>query len=553
MQKPLLLKLTLLALVVTLLSTGVATFFISFSAREALRERHMDDLASDARVAAFFLSRSEPEDLQTAVAALGDALDRQVTVIDSAGSIAAESGHEPTEAAMLSASAPLAQGGLVQIAQPEGVVAEEFMPLYRAALLVVALALLLAVGTAFAANRSITDPLNEMLYVTKRLQNGEFGRRVLVKSRDELGQLGRSFNELSKTLEEMFDTIHDRESKLNAVLSSMDDGVLAVNLELRVILANRAVGELRGIDEDLLIGRDLTEVIQSDELTDVIAESIDEETSTTKEIKLLPSSERTLSVNVSPLEGEDSSIIGAVAVLRDVTNLRRLERMRREFVANVSHELRTPLTSIKGFVETLLNGKLDDPELLKRFLNIVNGETDRMIALINDLLDLSRIESGRIAVTFEEVNIRQVFDETIMILQAKAEEKSILLENHMRDDIMVYGDAKLLKQVAVNLVDNGIKYNQEEGMVWVDAELHEDEDEVEIIVADSGVGIADEHIDRVFERFYRVDKGRSRSMGGTGLGLSIVRHIVERHHGTVSARSREDQGTEIRFTLRLAN
>ena len=553
MQKPLLLKLTLLALVVTLLSTGVATFFISFSAREALRDRYVEDLASDARVAAFFLARGDFDDFQLLVYTLGEELDRQVTVVDSAGVVVADSGSEFDETDMVAVEVPLQQGGVVRLALPERVVTDELMPLYRAALLVVALALLLATGTAFAANRAITDPLNEMLYVTKRLQNGEFGRRVLVKSRDELGQLGRAFNELSKTLEEMFDTIHDRESKLNAVLSSMDDGVLAVNLNGQVILANRAVGELRGIDEDLLIGRDLTEVIQSDELSDVIAESINHETSTAKEIKLLPKSERTLSVNVSPLEGEDNAIIGAVAVLRDVTNLRRLERMRREFVANVSHELRTPLTSIKGFVETLLNGKLDDPELLERFLKIVNGETDRMIALINDLLDLSRIESGRIAVTFEEVNIRQVFDDTIMILQAKAEEKGVLVENRIREDVMVFGDAKLLKQVAVNLVDNGIKYNQDGGMVWVDAELHEDDDEVEIIVSDSGVGIPEEHIDRVFERFYRVDKGRSRSMGGTGLGLSIVRHIIERHNGTIQAQSREDQGTEICFTLRLVD
>jgi len=222
--------------------------------------------------------------------------------------------------------------------------------------------------------------------------------------------------------------------------------------------------------------------------------------------------------------------------------------MRKEFVANVSHELRTPLTSIKGFVETILNGQLDDKALLERFLRIVNGETDRMITLINDLLDLSRIESGKQVINLEPVDIGEIFEYTITMLQSKADAKGIIVENRIPEGVFVEGDTKLLRQVAINLVDNGIKYTQPEGKVWVEAST--EKNEVIVTVADNGVGIPDEHLHRVFERFYRVDKGRSRNMGGTGLGLSIVKHIVEKHKGIIHAQSKVGEGTRMCFTLK---
>lgn len=225
--------------------------------------------------------------------------------------------------------------------------------------------------------------------------------------------------------------------------------------------------------------------------------------------------------------------------------------MRQEFVANVSHELRTPLTSIKGFVETLLAGNLDDRALTERFLKIISGETDRMIALINDLLDLSRIESGKQPLNLEPVDLKELFDDTIMILQSKADAKKMTVQNLIYDPVTVEGDAKLLKQVAINLLDNAIKYTPEGGTVTVEAV--KSPDEVEIIVSDNGVGIPAQHLDRVFERFYRVDKGRSRNMGGTGLGLAIVKHIVDKHKGSICAESRVGKGTKMRLTLPRMN
>lgn len=579
MHKPLLLKLTTVVLVVTLMSMGVTTFFVTLFAQNTFRQNLENDLASDARLVRFWMSEREPNGLQQPIVTLGRDLGRRITIIDRKGEVIADSHEDPevmdnhsnrpefrraleqefgtaervsqtTGQALIYVAFPLEDGGAVRVASESAVIYDLLASLYRGALVIAMLVALLALGIAYLITRNITDPLMDLLLVTKRLQAGEFGRRVLVRSRDEIGQLGKAFNELSETLEEMFDTIKDRESKLNTVLSSMDDAVLAVNMQRKIILANRSVAEMTGLDEDYLLGKDQVEVIRNAELGQILTQTMIDETTINEEIQLYPGSKRTLAVSSSPLTGEDGTTVGAVAVLRDVTDLRRLERMRKEFVANVSHELRTPLTSIKGFVETLLNSSTDDKGIREKFLRIINGETDRMITLINDLLDLSRIESGNQAVHMEPVDIHQVFQETIDVLEAKAELKGIKLENNISKSIMVKGDAKLLRQVATNLVDNGIKYTQQPGKVWVAAEVKEKN--VEITVEDNGLGIPSDHLERVFERFYRVDKGRSRQMGGTGLGLSIVKHIIDKHKGTIKAESELGQGTRIRLTLPLA-
>ena len=314
-----------------------------------------------------------------------------------------------------------------------------------------------------------------------------------------------------------------------------------------IILANRAAADLWDLPEDV-IGQNLFDATRHEELMRILEKTMDARETFTSEVRVRPGSERTVAITSSPLQDEKGKIQGAVAVMRDVTSLRHLEQMRQEFVSNVSHELRTPLTSIKGFVETLLNGHLDDQQLLERFLRIIAAETDRMIALINDLLDLSRIESGKLKVNKAAVDMKKIFDDTVLLLQSRAEEKQITLENNIYNPIIVEGDEKLLRQVALNLVDNGVKYTQEGGRVWIEAE--EGLDHVEFIVGDNGVGIPSEHLDRIFERFYRVDKGRSRQTGGTGLGLAIVKHIIDRHKGTIAIESRVGKGTKIRITLK---
>jgi len=554
---PLLFKLTSLVLVVTLLSVGVTTFFVAELAQRSLENRAKEDLSADAQMISLSLSEAwaersaNPQALQEQIEFLERATKRTISIVDAAGQVAA--GSDPGALDLTKhfmAAAPLADGAQLQVFMATDELSGISQMIVEGSILIAILVAASAVVVAFFVNRSITTPIQDLLGLVRSLQERQFGRMVLVRSTDEIGQLGRAFNELSEILDDLFQTISSREGQLDTILSSMDDGVIAVNMRRAVILANRAAADLFDLPDDV-IGQNIFEATRHEELTRILEKTMDSRETFTSEVRARPGSEQTIAITSSPLQDQRGKIQGAVAVMRDVTSLRHLEQMRQEFVSNVSHELRTPLTSIKGFVETLLNGHLEDRQLLERFLNIIAAETDRMISLINDLLDLSRIESGKLKINRAAVDMKKVFDDTVLLLQSKAEEKQIELSNNIYDPIVVEGDEKLLRQVALNLVDNGVKYTPEGGKVWIEAE--QGLDHVEFIVADTGVGIASEHLDRIFERFYRVDKGRSRQTGGTGLGLAIVKHIIDRHKGTIAVESRVGKGTKIRITLRRAN
>lgn len=546
--KPLLFKLTSLALVVTLLAVGVTTFFVARLARDTLEQRTRADLFVDAQLIRLALAR-DPSGLPERIHEFAQVSGRMLKVVDAAGEVIVDTASPGLLARDLVAiEVSLEDGSTLQVSIGSDETSSIFRRLLRGSLLIGVLVAAAAVGVAYLLNRAITNPLRDLLVMVRRLQQREFGRKVLVQSTDEIGQLGKAFNELSETLEDVFFTISDREGTLDTVLSSMDDGVVAVDMRREVILANKAAADLFHLDSREMLGKNQFEATRSEELSRLLEKTMDAKDSFTQEMRLRPGSERTIAVTSSPLEDQHGKIQGAVAVMRDVTSLRHLEQMRQEFVANVSHELRTPLTSIKGFVETLINTDLEDKQVAARFLGIIDAETDHMIALINDLLDLSRIESGKQPLKRDPVDMKKVFDETVLLLQSKADAKKVSIANNIYSPVIVEGDEKLLKQVALNLVDNGVKYNTEGGRVIIEAE--QGLDSVEFIVSDTGLGIATEHLDRVFERFYRVDKGRARHMGGTGLGLAITKHIIDKHKGTIAVESRVGKGTKIRITLK---
>ena len=475
--------------------------------------------------------------------------ERMMQIVDASGRILVNTvpeGISPSD--LITVQLRLEDQNILRVSIRADEINRIYLSLVRGSILIGFLVAAAAFWVAYLLNRAITKPLQDLLVAVRRLQEREFGRKVLVQSTDEIGQLGKAFNELSETLEELFFQISDREGTLDTVLSSMDDGVVAVNMRREVILANRAATDLFHHDGEGMIGKNQFEATRNEELSRLLEKTMDGKDSFTQEMRLRPRSERTIAVTSSPLEDQHGKIQGAVAVMRDVTSLRHLEQMRQEFVSNVSHELRTPLTSIKGFAETLLNSDFEDRALSERFLTIINNETDRMISLINDLLDLSRIESGKQPLKKSAVDMKQVFEDTVLMLKNKADAKGVTIENNIYTSVMVEGDEKLLKQVALNLVDNGVKYNSEGGKVWIEAE--QGLDSVEFIVGDTGLGIATEHLDRIFERFYRVDKGRARHMGGTGLGLAITKHIIDKHKGTIAIESRVGKGTKIRITLK---
>ena len=546
MARPLLFKLTAFALVVTLLAVGVTTFFVARFAYTALEKRVTSDLFSDAQI--IRLSLREMGVDWDRIGELGSVSDRFIRLFDDGGTMIIDTVPAGlTDQDLISAEVELDGEGRLQVAIERDEISGMLKKLIRVTILIGLVVLAVALAIAYSFNKMITNPIQELLDMVKHLQEREFGRVGLGRSEDEIGQLSRAFNELSETLEDLFFTISDRESKLQAILGSIDAGVIAVNQQRKVMLANPAAAELFRTNPEEMIGKNQFEATKNERLSRLLEETMDTKGSVEEEIRLHPGSERTLAVTSSPLEDEKGNSLGAVAIIRDITSLRHLEQMRQEFVANVSHELRTPLTSIKGFVETLLNDNLDDKKFLERFLGIIGNETDRMILLINDLLDLSRIESGKQALNLEPVDMKRIFDDTVLILQSQANEKNITLENNIYDPVVVKGDAKLLRQVAINLVENGVKYTPEGGRVWIEAV--QGLDSVEFIIADNGLGIGSEHLDRIFERFYRVDKGRARHMGGTGLGLAITKHIVDKHKGSICAESRVGKGTKMRLTL----
>lgn len=554
--QPLLFKLTSFALVVTLLAVGVTTFFVARFAYGTLEQRVKSDLYSDAQIIKLTLEEAHAygvlplsDEFKDRITHLGSASQRLIRILDGQGAIVIDTIPAGlTNRELIMAEVTLNGEGRLQVAIEKDEISGMLKSLIRGTILIGLVVAVVAFGMAYSFNKVITNPIQELLAMVKHLQDREFGRLVLVRSKDEIGQLSRAFNELSETLEDLFFTISDREGKLQAILSSIDAGVVAVNLQRKVMLANKAAAELFRTDPEAMIGKNQFEATKNERLSRLLEETMDTKESVGEEIRLNPGSERMLSVTSSPLEDEQGNSLGAVAIMRDITSLRHLEHMRQEFVANVSHELRTPLTSIKGFAETLLNGNLDDRQLLERFLGIIGNETDRMIVLINDLLDLSHIESGRQPLHIEQVDMKKIFDDTILILHSQAKERNITLENNIYDPVIVQGDAKLLRQVALNLVENGVKYTPEGGKVWVEAVAGLDS--VEFIISDNGLGIGSEHLDRIFERFYRVDKGRARHMGGTGLGLAITKHIVDKHKGSICAESRTGKGTKMRLTLR---
>ena len=345
-------------------------------------------------------------------------------------------------------------------------------------------------------------------------------------------------------------TLAHAEAQQLALFNSMVEGVLLLDGEERVRLVNQALEHLFGLTGDLR-GRTLMEALRLHELQELVSRVRAVGQVLGFELELPGLDSRCLQVNATALLDRSGKQRGMILVFHDLTRLKQLENTRQEFVANVSHELRTPLSMIKGYVETLINGAKDDPNVATRFLQTIEKHADRLTYLIEDLLTISRLESGQVVMNLQKVELRSVAGDVINDLQSRARNKQVVLENQIADEIAVRADADRIQQVLFNLVDNAIKYGRLEGQVWLNARFA-GEQFVEVSVRDNGPGIPPDSLDRVFERFYRVDKARSREQGGTGLGLSIVKHIIQSHGGEVWVESQVGQGTTFFFTLPLA-
>lgn len=394
--------------------------------------------------------------------------------------------------------------------------------------------------------RSVVSPLLELCHATRSIGAGDYGQRVPVRTDDELGDLARAVNQISGELGDRLSQLHASDERQAAVLGGMVEGVIAVDNQEQVLFANAAAGKMFGFLPPSAQGRPLLEVVRHHTLQQAVSEVLEKRKPQTLEIEWQLDTPRILAAQVTPLPA--SVDIGAVIVLHDNSELRRLETIRQEFIANVSHELKTPLSSIMAYAETLQRGALDDPEIRDSFLARIMEQGERLNNLIQDMLSLARIETAQQPFEIEPVNVGGVLGQCVQNYQTQAEAKSIeLVYTEQTDKTYVSADEEGLRVICNNLIDNALKYTQEGGRVEV--RWHRHGEAVLLEVEDNGPGIPRGDASRVFERFFRVDKARSRELGSTGLGLSIVKHLVQSFSGAVGVESQPGQGS--RFWVEL--
>jgi two-component system phosphate regulon sensor histidine kinase PhoR len=398
--------------------------------------------------------------------------------------------------------------------------------------------------------RRIRKPIGEMKKGAEAFARGEFQHRLALSEWEEMSGLGETMNQMAAELRERINTITSQRSELEAVLSSMVEGVIAVDMEERILSMNQAAGEIFECHSREAEGRSIQEMIRNPDFQKLVSEGLASDTPVEKDVVFYArEEERVLSGYTTLLKDAEGSRKGILVVLNDVTRLRKLENVRRDFVANVSHEIKTPITAIKGFVETLRDGAAKSPEEADRFLRIVEKHVERLEAIVEDLLSLSRIEGEeeRGEIVLEYRPVKEAVSAAVQAVQVKGESKNISLRISCGEEVKARINCPLIEQAIVNLLDNAIKYSEPGKEVRVDVE--DRANEILIHVHDRGCGIERAHLDRLFERFYRVDKARSRKLGGTGLGLAIVKHIMQAHGGSVSVKSQPGVGST--FTLSL--
>ncbi|MGE4508184.1 MAG: ATP-binding protein [Eubacteriaceae bacterium] len=393
----------------------------------------------------------------------------------------------------------------------------------------------------YFVNREL-KPLDDVSTFAQKIATGKFGSELTMIREDEIGELVESLNQMSRQLKTFFNEMDHKNSELTSILSSMNHGVIAIDDENYIVHLNEAAKKLLGLSsQDDLSGKNILEVYRESFMYDLMVK-LDETGMDKARFESRLNDDQIIRVSVNPMIENKSEITGHIIVLEDITLVKNLEKMRRDFVANVSHELKTPITTIKGFIETIQENEIRDQETLDRFYNIIFEESNRLSRLVSDILVLSQLENSQGIQKEEELlNIRdemhQIFD--LLGIGAKLKDIELLFSGNENTKIRFKPDE--FRQMMINLVDNGIKYSDPNGKI--DVHVDESDDQIAITVSDQGLGIPKKDIDRIFERFYRVDKSRSKEKGGTGLGLAIVKHIIINNNGTISVESRVGTGT----------
>ncbi|HAC4891193.1 TPA_asm: PAS domain-containing protein [Listeria monocytogenes] len=520
--------------------------------------------------------------IQKSLDPLGEDIDARITVIDSKGDVVADTKKDPQKLdnhmnrpevtdilkkgesvgisiresdslgySMLYVAVPVKHqsktDGVLRISISLESVDAAVAKLWGNLALIFGIALVIIAAISVFIARKITRPVREIIEVSTDLANHKYDSRIHGKISGELQDLSISVNTLAESLETQMFEIKQNEQRLNAIVQNLVSGVMLINVDKQVIMTNRTMYQILGETE--ITGKPFYEVIKSFALSQLIEATFETKTIQQKEIILYFPREMILDASVSPILGENGEITGIILLLHDITQIRHLENVRSEFVTNVSHELKTPVTALKGFAETLIDGAMYDEMLLKKFLTIIKEESDRLHRLIMDILALSRIEQNPVPENVELVEVDEVIEQSARTIFEMATEKNIqvIIPEKTIPSVTIETDRDKLQQILINLLSNAINYTPVDGKVEV--KLIEQEAEVIIEVTDNGIGIPAKDIDRVFERFYRVDKARSRHSGGTGLGLSIVKHLVENCGGRIEVESQEEVGSTFRVTL----
>ena len=391
------------------------------------------------------------------------------------------------------------------------------------------------------------SPVEEATKVANGLAEGNYQLRAQEGRKDEIGQLSASINVLAYNLERVTKRQQIQQEQMETLIENTGSGLLLINMRGDIVLINKACRDIFQENTDLWINKLYYDVIEHKEITQIVQTIFMTEKRYRKQVRLLMRSGiRHFDVYGAPIINNEGELKEMALVFHDISELKKLEQVRKDFVANVSHELKTPVTSIKGFTETLLDGAMKDEKLCRKFLGIIDKESERLQNLITDLLELSRIEQQYFYLDWKEVNVDEIIDEVYELLNGKAKLKGIQLNvQKNKASTMMTGDSERIKQIIINLVSNALMYTPQGGNVQLS--VLNGNKEIKLIVRDNGIGIPKDEVSRIFERFYRIDRARSRNSGGTGLGLAIVKHLVEAHHGWIEVESELEQGTT--FTI----
>ena len=571
-------------LFITLFALLAVSWYFSMAMKDFFLKQKLEDL--EARAEVFreifnsYMSLENPHEINDFCKKIGSHSGVRITVINPSGNVIGDSGEDPEKMEnhgkrpevvtalkgkmgdsirhsntlkerMLYVAIPVEQENstvaVIRTAISLAVIDKTFNSISYKIIWAALLIAFLAAGISFIVSHRLSLPLEKMTKGAQLFAKGELGHRLYIPETREMASLAVAMNQMAAQLDERIKSVIKHRNELEAVLSSMKEGVIAFDLEERILRINQVAAAMFNKDPWEMENRSIQEAIRNSELQKFTKNALKNGDGLECDIVFYQNKEQVLNVHSTTLLDAKQERIGILVVLNDVTRLRRLENMRRDFVANVSHEIKTPLTAILGFVETLLQDSEKIPENSRRFLTIIDRHVHRLVAIIEDLLKLSRIEreSERKEIAFVQAPVEDVIRTSAQVLEAKAEEKKIKIDLRCDSSLSADMDPHLIEQAVVNLLDNAIKYSAQNSTIEVHAA--EKNGEVQIKIRDHGIGIEEEHLPRLFERFYRVDKARSRKLGGTGLGLAIVKHIIQAHHGKVSVQSSPGIGST--FTL----